>query len=118
MYVILPQEGVDLKYLAERFADEGLVYCNGVMGVPITFLDRYCPEQFEILGITKSWFGMASKVYGPQVQVSRDGGRKQVMKLNDQPALVRRPTDVGTYYECDGRQYVALYQRILIRRKV
>lgn len=23
---------------------------NGVMGVPITFLDKYCPEQFEILG--------------------------------------------------------------------
>lgn len=24
---------------------------NGVMGVPITFLDKYCPEQFEILGL-------------------------------------------------------------------
>lgn len=23
---------------------------DGVMGVPITFLDKYCPEQFEILG--------------------------------------------------------------------
>lgn len=23
---------------------------EGVMGVPITFLDKYCPEQFEILG--------------------------------------------------------------------
>lgn len=23
---------------------------NGVMGVPISFLDKYCPEQFEILG--------------------------------------------------------------------
>ena len=23
---------------------------EGVMGVPITFLDRYCPEQFELLG--------------------------------------------------------------------
>lgn len=23
---------------------------KGVMGVPITFLDKYCPEQFEILG--------------------------------------------------------------------
>ncbi len=28
------------------------VRCNGVMGVPITFLDKYNPEQFEILGIT------------------------------------------------------------------
>ncbi len=24
--------------------------CNGVMGVPITFLDRYNPKQFEIIG--------------------------------------------------------------------
>ena len=23
---------------------------EGVMGVPITFLDKYCPEQFEIIG--------------------------------------------------------------------
>ena len=27
---------------------------DGVMGVPITFLDKYCPEQFEILGIANS----------------------------------------------------------------
>lgn len=26
---------------------------NGVMGVPITFLDKYNPEQFEIIGITE-----------------------------------------------------------------
>ena len=24
-------------------------YCNGVTGVPITFLDKYNPEQFEIV---------------------------------------------------------------------
>lgn len=24
-------------------------YQSGVMGVPITFLDKYCPEQFEIV---------------------------------------------------------------------
>ena len=27
---------------------------SGVMGVPITFLDKYNPEQFEILGIANS----------------------------------------------------------------
>lgn len=26
---------------------------DGVMGVPISFLDKYCPEQFEILGIDR-----------------------------------------------------------------
>lgn len=25
---------------------------DGVMGVPISFLSKYCPEQFEILGIS------------------------------------------------------------------
>lgn len=24
------------------------------MGVPISFLDKYCPEQFEIVGATES----------------------------------------------------------------
>lgn len=27
---------------------------DGVMGVPISWLDKYCPEQFEILGITEN----------------------------------------------------------------
>ncbi len=27
---------------------------EGAMGVPISFLDKYCPEQFEILGCTES----------------------------------------------------------------
>ena len=27
---------------------------DGVMGVPITYLDKYCPEQFEIVGATES----------------------------------------------------------------
>ena len=26
---------------------------NPVMGVPITFLDKYCPEQFEIVGLDR-----------------------------------------------------------------
>ena len=27
---------------------------TGVMGVPITFLDKYCPEQFDIIGMTEA----------------------------------------------------------------
>lgn len=27
---------------------------DGVMGVPISFMDKYCPEQFEIVGATES----------------------------------------------------------------
>lgn len=28
--------------------------CSGIMGVPITFLDKYNPEQFEIIGLANS----------------------------------------------------------------
>ena len=29
------------------------VKCNGIMGVPITFLDKYNPNQFEIIGLDR-----------------------------------------------------------------
>ena len=29
--------------------EDQMEWCNGVMGVPITFLDKYSPDQFEIL---------------------------------------------------------------------
>ena len=33
--------------------EEEMEWCNGSMGVPITFLDKYSPEQFEILGLDR-----------------------------------------------------------------
>lgn len=36
----------------DKTADIPMDY-NGVMGVPITFLDKYCPEQFEIVEFRK-----------------------------------------------------------------
>ena len=39
---------------------------DGVMGVPISFLDKYCPEQFVIIGMAKRGAGdpkLKSKVY-------------------------------------------------------
>ena len=38
---------------------------EGVMGVPISWLDKYCPEQFEIVGITErgNEYGLRTKVY-------------------------------------------------------
>lgn len=42
----------------DKVADIPMDY-KGVMGVPITFVDKYSPEQFEILGIANSarWIG-------------------------------------------------------------
>ena len=94
--------------------------CNydGMMGVPITFLVKYNPEQFEILGITKTWYGMASKTYGEQIQVDKNGKESRVTKLNDGAVLEVPVAPSGkTYYKVDGKIYIQTYPRILIRRK-
>jgi hypothetical protein len=91
---------------------------NGAMGVPITFLDKYNPDQFEIVGMTQSWCGAASKLYPRQTQVNADGQRSLVMKLNDGAAIkVTSPPEDKTYYEVDGDLFVKVYARILIRNK-
>jgi len=91
---------------------------DGVMGVPISFLDKYCPEQFKILGITKTWFGGACKTYPDQIEVNKSGKRKKVGKLNDGAVLKLTEEPTGeTYYLVDGCPYTQVYARILIRRK-
>lgn len=91
---------------------------DGIMGVPITFLGKYNPDQFEIVGITKTWFGAATKTYGMQTQVDKNGKRSIVSKLNDGPSLkVTVPPKNKTYYEVDGGMYIQAYARILIRNK-
>ncbi len=91
---------------------------EGIMGVPVTFLDKYNPDQFEILGITKTWFGMATKTYPEQIQVGKDGHGQKVSKLNDGAVLkVDVPPAGKTYYRVDGQNYIQTYPRILIRRK-
>ena len=37
--------------------------CNGIMGVPITFLDKYNPEQFEIVGRADANIAHEDNVY-------------------------------------------------------
>ena len=63
-------------------------YCSGVIGVPITFMDKYNPKQFEIIG-------NSSENAGP---VTVDG------KLRQKPQR----------FYVDGKR---LYDRILIKRK-
>ena len=88
------------------------------MGVPITFLDKYNPEQFEILGITTSTFGASCKKYPKQIQIGTSGRRSEVTKLNDAPAIrVNAPPPGKTYYIVDGKYYILSYHRILIRHR-
>lgn len=63
---------------------------EGVMGVPITFMDKYNPEQFEILGITASW------------------------DKSEEVQSIRLPYKGPLNASVNGKQ---LYKRILIRKK-
>ena len=67
---------------------------DGVMGVPISFIDKYCPEQFEIIGIGLELANMEII-------------KRKLGKLNGGPRL---------YVEREG-ELIRLYERILIRKK-
>ena len=42
------------------------------MGVPISFLDKYCPDQFEIIGITESeGKGASNGIFNAQLPVTQ-----------------------------------------------
>ncbi len=73
---------------------------DGVMGVPITFLDNYNPDQFEILGITdrQNSSGLRTKKYTvDEVSNFNDLNARSVIKT--------------------GNEYKAIYARILIKRR-
>jgi len=90
---------------------------DGVMGVPITFLDKYNPDQFEILGYEKSYH-LQTRKYGNQIQVDKSGKKSKVSKLNDGVAIkVDLPPSDQTYYVVDGDYYVQQFKRIFIRHR-
>lgn len=73
---------------------------DGAMGVPITFLDKYSPEQFELLGLTdrENSSGLRTKKYTLE----------EVPNPNDldRGAVIR-----------NGDSYKAVYMRIIIKAK-
>ncbi len=93
---------------------------DGVMGVSITFLDKFCPEQFEIIGMAKTPIGshLRTKIYDRQIQYNKNGTTQIVTKLNDGPSLYSDcvPSKFP-YYEVDGKYYISLYPRFLIRNR-
>lgn len=80
---------------------------DGIMGVPITFMNKYNPEQFDILGMCENLdlYGLKTKVYSTQECKQRYWeifGKKGTYDLNASGVVK------GT----------KVYQRILIRRKL
>lgn len=79
---------------------------EGVMGVPITFMDKYSPEQFEIVGLGIANLGLKAgvKPYKPEHKKYR----KEVQ---------HRGAVDGDLYMMNGNEVVVPYSRILIRKK-
>ena len=63
---------------------------DGVMGVPITFLDKYCPEQFEIIGMWNAGV-LAVRLGIPKtVTVTKSKGAPKVIQWNG-PVVNQQP---------------------------
>lgn len=56
---------------------------DGVMGVPITFLDKYCPEQFEIVDARE--FGLTERTKNKSTYLIKDADSA----INGKPTYAR-----------------------------
>jgi hypothetical protein len=95
---------------------------DGVMGVPISWLDKYCPEQFEIVGITSGrdeYIARPTKKYINPKQINKDGSWSNGSKANTRSTLLLSEIPNDIYYTADNASgpLQILYARILIRKK-
>ena len=96
--------------------------CNGIMGVPISFLDKYCPEQFEILGATQRGCHDAvpdTKKYDDYWECKPNGEKTGSSggKTNENANLFQNDGKKNYFINAGGRIIQSAYQRIFIRHK-
>ena len=93
---------------------------EGVMGVPITFMDKYNPDQFEIVALGNSRDNFTPiKDYIEPYKIMKNGEKKNGNAINCVLAIKvnKKPID-KIYYESKKNKYlVAPYARILIKNK-
>ena len=72
---------------------------DGIMGVPITFLDKYCPEQFEILDINPHFFTLVERGLPKLKQLTlKNAGKKDPyarILIRRRPSDPNRPYPIG-----------------------
>ena len=99
---------------------------DGVMGVPITFLDKYNPDQFEILGMTSGRYEFDKeahpiKRYENAIQHNKNGTTTSGSKANTRATLLLNEAPKGkqVYYTADNADgpMSIVYARILVRNK-
>ncbi len=92
------------------------------MGVPITFLDKYNPEQFEIIGLApeRGNYILQNKKYENAIQHNADGSTQGGNKVNDGPVLAfnTAPKKYPYYTASNTEKFLqVLYARIIIKRR-
>jgi hypothetical protein len=92
---------------------------KGVIGVPITFIDKYNPDQFEIIGLGNSRDNFSpNKDYKNPQKVMKDGVLKNGNAINCVLAIETQTKPIGTYYISENSNFlIAPYARILIKNK-
>lgn len=85
---------------------------RGLMGVPITFLDKYNPDQFEIVGSSEGDYP-AKKKYSKKERVV-DGVRKKSNTGTLSGAIRTESFGPGTHFDV-GYPVKSVYKRIFIR---
>lgn len=94
---------------------------EGIMGVPISFMDKYCPEQFEILGATQRGCHDAvpdTRKYDDYWEVKPDGTPTGSSggKTNENANLQMNDGKKNYFINKEGRVVQSAYQRIFIRK--
>lgn len=95
---------------------------SGIMGVPITFLDKYNSEQFEILGATQRGCHddvPDTKRYDDYWEVRQNGERtgSSGNKTNENANLLQNDGKKNYFINKEGRIIQSAYQRLFIRNK-
>ena len=93
----------------------------GVMGVPITFLDKHNPEQFELLGVAYLWDNSfeSHTFYDDYAELRPDGTKTGMSGKKANGLAVMRGRVLGKNYLVRGSDVVhTKFKRIFIRNKV
>lgn len=86
---------------------------DGVIGVPITFLDKYNPEQFEIITL-----GIGEDNFTPTKRYEKFRDAKTGLPSSDKRDFLLYIRDAnGKYLTSENYRVTKVYARILIRRR-
>lgn len=95
---------------------------DGIMGVPITFFDRYNPEQFEIIGYTAKDMGVDCLKFYEDLEQSLDGKPfvRNMKSARFSPMIQCDVRPNKTCYRASNVNgfMIKTYGRIIIRKKV